>query len=73
MCRGQSYDNASHMSGKYSGVQARIIKINQCAHMYICDEIMKSLDTAEQYSYQYNIKITGVPQFNEKESVETFT
>ena len=36
-----------------------------------CDEIMKSLDAAEQYSYQYNIKIMGVPQFNEKESAET--
>ena len=23
-CRGQSYDNASNMSGKYSGVQARV-------------------------------------------------
>ena len=23
-CRGQSYDNASTMSGKYSGLQARI-------------------------------------------------
>ncbi|XP_068238412.1 zinc finger MYM-type protein 1-like [Palaemon carinicauda] len=27
-CRGQSYDNASNMSGKYNGLQARIKKIN---------------------------------------------
>ena len=31
MCRGQSYDNASNMSGKYSGVQARVFEINRCA------------------------------------------
>ena len=36
MCRGQSYDNASNMSGKYSGVQARIIEINQCAAYVPC-------------------------------------
>ena len=36
-----------------------------------CDETMKSLEAVEQYSYQYNIKIMGVPQFNEKESAET--
>jgi len=27
-CRGQSYDNASHMSGQYTGLQARIREIN---------------------------------------------
>lgn len=27
-CRGQSYDNASNMSGKYNGLQARIAEIN---------------------------------------------
>ena len=27
-CRGQSYDNASNMSGKYSGVQARVLEEN---------------------------------------------
>ena len=35
-----------------------------------CDEIMKPLEAIEQYSYQYNIKIMGVPQLNEKESAE---
>lgn len=36
MCRGQSYDNASNMSGKYTGVQARIGEINQCAPYVPC-------------------------------------
>ena len=30
-CRGQSYDNASNMSGKYSGVQARVLEENNKA------------------------------------------
>ena len=35
------------------------------------DEITKAIEVAEQYSYQYNIKIMGVPQLNEKELAET--
>ena len=31
LCRGQSYDNASNMSGVYSGLQARIKEINPLA------------------------------------------
>ena len=31
LCRGQSYDNASNMSGKYTRVQARIKEVNRCA------------------------------------------
>ena len=34
--RGQSYDNASNMSGKYSGLQARIKKINSLAEYIPC-------------------------------------
>lgn len=30
-CRGQSYDNASNMSGKYSGVQSRIKEVCEFA------------------------------------------
>ena len=33
-CRGQSYDNASNMSGKYSGMQARLKEVNPLA-LYI--------------------------------------
>jgi hypothetical protein len=36
-----------------------------------CDEITEAIEAAEQYSYQYNIKIKGVPQLNKKESAET--
>ena len=35
-CFGQSYDNASNMSGKYSAVQARIKEINKCALYVPC-------------------------------------
>jgi len=30
-CRGQSYDNASNISGKYSGLQARIKEVSPLA------------------------------------------
>eukprot|EP00794_Sanderia_malayensis_P015939 gene15939-biopygen13560 len=36
LCRGQSYDNASNMSGKYTGVQARIKEVNSCAPYMPC-------------------------------------
>lgn len=35
-CRGQSYDNASSMSGQYSGVQARIKNANPYANFIPC-------------------------------------
>lgn len=35
-CRGQSYDNASNMSGIYTGVQARIKEINPRAEFIPC-------------------------------------
>lgn len=35
-CRGQSYDNASNMSGKYKGMQALIRKINNLAEYIPC-------------------------------------
>ena len=31
-CRGQSYDNASNLSGKYTGVQARLKALNPLIH-----------------------------------------
>lgn len=34
--RGQSYDNASNMSGRYNGLQAHIKKINHLAHYVPC-------------------------------------
>ena len=35
-CRGQSYDNASNMSGIYSGVQARFCEVNRLAEWIPC-------------------------------------
>ena len=35
-CRGQAYDNAANMAGKYSGLQARIKKINSVAEFVPC-------------------------------------
>ncbi|CAG4949276.1 unnamed protein product [Parnassius apollo] len=35
-CRGQSYDNASNMSGRYSGLQTRIREINKYADYIPC-------------------------------------
>ena len=35
-CRGQSYDNASNMSGQYSGLQARIKEVNKYAEYIPC-------------------------------------
>lgn len=35
-CRGQSYDNASNMSGRYSGMQARLRAINPLAFYVPC-------------------------------------
>nr|XP_047122894.1 zinc finger MYM-type protein 1-like [Hydra vulgaris] len=35
-CRGQSYDNASNMPGRYTGLQARIKKVNPLATFVPC-------------------------------------
>ena len=35
-CRGQSYDNASNMSGRYTGLQARIRQLNEFAIYVPC-------------------------------------
>ena len=35
-CRGQSYDNASNMSGKYNGMQAKIREVNSLALFIPC-------------------------------------
>lgn len=35
-CRGQAYDNASNMSGRYNGLQARIKKYSKNANFVPC-------------------------------------
>ena len=37
-CRGQSYDNASNLSGKYTGVQARLKALNPLIHYISCSK-----------------------------------
>lgn len=44
-CRGQSYDNAANMSGKYAALQAGIKKINPLADYIPC--AAHSLDIVE--------------------------
>lgn len=35
-CRGQSYDNASAMSGKYNGLQSKVLENNELASWVPC-------------------------------------
>ena len=35
-CRGQSYDNAANMAGKYNGVQQKILEKNECPKFIPC-------------------------------------
>ena len=38
------------------------------------DEISEAIDAIEQYSYQYNVKIVGIPEVHSRESAtETYT
>jgi len=55
-CRGQSYDNASHMSGQYAGLQARIREINPLAMYIPCAAY--SLNLVEVHAVQFCPKAT---------------
>ena len=46
-------------------IRARLDKISET-----CDRIQKSLDAFELYSYQFNIKIVGMPMVAEREHPE---
>ena len=35
-CRGQSYDNAANMTGRYNGMQQKILEINKFAKFIPC-------------------------------------
>ena len=37
---------------------------------YACEHIEKSMDAYEAYSYQYNIKIIGMPPIAERENAD---
>lgn len=51
-CRGQSYDNENSMSGKYSGLQARIKQVNRHATYIPCSA--HSLNLVAQNSVTHN-------------------
>jgi hypothetical protein len=42
-CRGQGYDNASNMSGKFQGVKARILEENSQAYLSPCSALTLNL------------------------------
>ena len=49
-------------------VKSRLLKISER-----CEEIAKFVDNAEDYSYQYNVKIMGLPETMPYESATTTT
>ena len=49
-------------------VKSRLLKISER-----CEEIAKFVDNAEDYSYQYNVKIVGLPETMPNESATTTT
>ena len=52
-------------SKELEGIRARLDKISET-----CDHIQTSLDAFELYSYQFNIKIVGMPMVAEREHPE---
>ena len=67
-CRGQSYDNASNMSGKYIGLQAQIKALNEYAEYIPC--FAHSLNLVGQCAADCCSDVTQF--FNFVESVYTF-
>jgi len=67
-CRGQSYDNASVMSGKYSDVQARIKEINGKAEYINCTN--HSLNLAGKNAA--SVSVNSVTFFETVEQVYVF-
>ena len=57
-CRGQSYDNASNMSGRYNGLQARIKEKNPLADYVPC--FAHSLNLVGQSAVE---KVSGAARF----------
>ncbi|CAB3992540.1 Hypothetical predicted protein [Paramuricea clavata] len=68
---GKSYDDLNHFKDE-ANAELRKLK----SHLNAIDEqvetIANSIEESRQYSYKYNLKITGIPQLNSRESaVET--
>ena len=62
-CRGQTFDNASNLAGIYSGVQARVLKINDKAVFIPCMAHSLNLScTAGAESCTEAVTFSGVVQ-----------
>ena len=58
-----SFKNNTNTELKYIKSQVEIISTK-------CDKIAKAIDQLEDYSYQYNLKIVGIPQEQATETAE---
>ena len=62
-CRGQTYDNASNMSGTYSGVQARFHQVNHLAEWVPCAaHSLNLVGTAAAESCTDAVRFFGIVQ-----------
>ena len=55
---------------KYASGEIKKIKLKLNSISDACDRLSKSIDSFEIYSYQFNVKITGLPLLAERESSE---
>ena len=55
---------------KYASKEKKKTKLKFNSISDACDRLLKSIDSFEIYSYQFNVKITGLPLMAEWESSE---
>ena len=55
---------------KYASKEIKKTKLKLNSISDACDQLLKSIDSFEIYSYQFNVKITGLPLMAEWESSE---
>ena len=55
---------------KYASEEIKKMKLKLNSISDACDRLSKSIDSFEIYSYQFNVKITGLPLLAERESSE---
>lgn len=68
---GKSYDDLNHFKDE-ANAELRKLKSRLNAIDEQVETIANSIEESRQYSYKYNLKITGIPQLNSRESaVET--
>ncbi|KAB0803204.1 hypothetical protein PPYR_00174 [Photinus pyralis] len=73
-CRGQSYDNASNMSGRYNGLQAKIKTVTNSAHFVPCSSHSLNLvsNSAAECCLQAAIYFENVQSLYNFFSVSTY-